>query len=210
MRFLPAVPVRASGPRPWSTGWWTGAGPAPHLWRIRLTREAPALLGRLTDGGLRVGDLLRSPQGREHSLEAVALALLRDGTSVIAPDDDVLSLDDQLLLAGRPAPAGRWTRRSPTSRPPPTSSTECSRRRAGSGGGSPGGAPRRRRNTSEARRLVELPGASTARHVAPRQHRDDHDVDTPRDHRDLLPAARGDHGLRPRRWRRGSSPTDLK
>ena len=80
-----------------------GAG-TPHLWRIRLTREeAPALLGRLTDGGLRVGDLLRSPQGREHSLEAVALALLRDGTSVIAPDDDVvLSLDDQLLLAGRP------------------------------------------------------------------------------------------------------------
>ena len=42
--------------------------------------EAPALLGRLTAGGLRVGDLLRSPQGRERSLEAVALALLRDGT----------------------------------------------------------------------------------------------------------------------------------
>ena len=106
MRFLPAVPRQGEE---WSAGMVDrlvdrcGAG-TPHLWRIRLTREeAPALLGRLTTGGLRVGDLLRSPQGRERSLEAVALALLRDGTSVIAPDDDVvLNLDDQLLLAGRP------------------------------------------------------------------------------------------------------------
>ena len=104
MRFLPAVPRQSEE---WSAAMVDrlvdrcGAG-TPHLWRIRLTREeAPALLGRLTTGGLRVGDLLRSPQGRERSLEAVALALLRDGTSVIAPDDDaVLNLDDQLLLAG--------------------------------------------------------------------------------------------------------------
>jgi voltage-gated potassium channel len=80
----------------------------PNLWRIRLTEEeAPALTGWLRAGELRLGDLVRSPEGREHPLDAVPLALLREGTSVLAPDDDhLLQLDDQLLIAGRPA--ARW------------------------------------------------------------------------------------------------------
>jgi hypothetical protein len=57
----------------------------------------------LADRGLRLGDLLRSPDDRDQRLPAVPLLLLRGEESVLAPDDGFeLRADDQLLLAGRP------------------------------------------------------------------------------------------------------------
>ena len=45
------------------------------LWKVRLTpREAPALQGWLPQGGVTVGDLLRSPDDREQPLDAVVLS----------------------------------------------------------------------------------------------------------------------------------------
>ena len=106
MRFLPQVPRQGEE---WGARMVDrlvercGTG-TPDLFRIRLTREeAPALVSWLAVGELRLGDLLRSPLGREHPLEAVPLALLREGTTEISPDDDfLLRPDDQLLVAGRP------------------------------------------------------------------------------------------------------------
>jgi len=74
------------------------------LWKVRLTTaEAPALRRWLGVGAVTVGDLLRSPDDRERSLDAVVLLLLRQDRSVLTPDaDTVLEPDDQLLLAGRP------------------------------------------------------------------------------------------------------------
>jgi Trk K+ transport system NAD-binding subunit len=105
MRFLPQVPHQGDE---WAARMVDrlvekcGRG-APDLWRIRLDAdEAPALQGRLEGHGLRLGDLLRDPADREHSLGVVPLALLRDGERTMAPPDDVvLRRDDALLLAGR-------------------------------------------------------------------------------------------------------------
>jgi hypothetical protein len=74
------------------------------LWKVRLNQaEAPSLTRWLAAGELRLGDLLRSPDDREHRLPAVPLLLLRGGSSVLAPDDGMpLQADDELLLAGRP------------------------------------------------------------------------------------------------------------
>jgi Trk K+ transport system NAD-binding subunit len=107
MRFLPQVPRQGEE---WSARMVDrlvercGTG-TPDLWRVHLTpEEAPGLAGWLESGGLRLGDLLRSPLGREHPLEAVPLALLRGGSTEVSPDDDfVLQPDDQLLVAGLPA-----------------------------------------------------------------------------------------------------------
>lgn len=73
------------------------------LWKVRLTAaEVPALQRRLAAGEVTVGDLLRDPDDRDSRLEVVPLLRLRDGRSVLAPDDDeVLAPDDELLLAGR-------------------------------------------------------------------------------------------------------------
>jgi len=77
----------------------------PDLWRIQLTaEEAPALTGPLAAGELRLGDVMRSPNDRQRSVDAVPLILLRDGDSVLAPrDEQQLQLDDELLIAGRPS-----------------------------------------------------------------------------------------------------------
>jgi Trk K+ transport system NAD-binding subunit len=107
MRFLPQVPRQGEE---WSARMVDrlvercGTG-TPDLWLVHLTpEEAPGLVGRLEGGGLRLGDLLRNPLGRERPLEAVPLALLRGGSTEISPDDDfVLQPDDQLLVAGLPA-----------------------------------------------------------------------------------------------------------
>jgi Trk K+ transport system NAD-binding subunit len=105
MRFLPQVPHQGDE--------WAAelvdrlarkCGPGtPDLWRIRLSHdEAPALADRLDGPGLRLGDLLRDPADREHTLDIVPLALLRNGESTVTPSDDlVLRTDDELLLAGR-------------------------------------------------------------------------------------------------------------
>jgi Trk K+ transport system NAD-binding subunit len=77
----------------------------PDLWRVQLTEaDAPALVDWLAAGGLRLGDVLRSPNHRDVALDVVTLILLRDGDRILAPDDDcVLHIGDVLLLAGRPA-----------------------------------------------------------------------------------------------------------
>ena len=105
MRFLPQVPKEGEE---WSDRMVDrlvercGTG-TPDLWHIRLTEaEAPALADRLREEGVTLGDLLRDPGNRVESLHAVPLALLTDGTRVMAPDEHhVLHLGDQLLLAGR-------------------------------------------------------------------------------------------------------------
>ena len=107
MRFLPEVPHQGEE---WAAHLVDrlvercGRG-TPDLWRVALTpEESPAVVPWLAEDGLRVGDLLRDPSAREEPLAAVVLALLRDGTTVIAPDDDrLLRLGDELLVAGRVA-----------------------------------------------------------------------------------------------------------
>ena len=84
----------------------------PALWKVRLDADqAPALQRLLPTGQVRLGDLLRSPDDRDHCLEVVPLLLLRgseggvdraDEELVLTPDDDtVLAAGDQLLCAGR-------------------------------------------------------------------------------------------------------------
>ncbi|WP_214370725.1 potassium channel family protein [Pseudonocardia sp. H11422] len=77
----------------------------PALWKVRLTTtEAPALQRWLAAGDARLGDLMRSPEDRDHRLEAVPLLVLHGRDCVLAPGDDlVLAPDDEILLAGRPA-----------------------------------------------------------------------------------------------------------
>jgi voltage-gated potassium channel len=107
MRFLPQVPHQGEE---WAATMVDrlvercGTG-TPALWQVHLTaEEAPALLGRLVDGGVRLADLLRSPRGREVPIEAVPLALIRDDETVVGPSEEMLLRDgDALLLAGRPA-----------------------------------------------------------------------------------------------------------
>lgn len=105
MRFLPAVPHQGDE---WSAELvdrlveTCGTG-TPDLWHVTLDEEqAPALAGRLEEQPVRLADLLRDPGDRDHDLDVVALALLRDGERTMAPDGDVaLRPGDRLLLAGR-------------------------------------------------------------------------------------------------------------
>jgi Trk K+ transport system NAD-binding subunit len=81
------------------------------VWKVRLTpTEAPALRSWLTEGGARLGDLLRNPDNRDEPLHAVPLLLARasggdDGAGlVLAPDENtVLALNDELLFVGWPS-----------------------------------------------------------------------------------------------------------
>jgi Trk K+ transport system NAD-binding subunit len=75
------------------------------LWKVKLTRtEAPALVGWLAEGDARLGDLLHSPEDREHRLHLVPLLVRQRSEDVLAPDDDFrLRLDDEILFAGLPA-----------------------------------------------------------------------------------------------------------
>jgi Trk K+ transport system NAD-binding subunit len=106
MRFLPQVPRQDEE---WAARMVDrlvercGTG-TPELWLLDLSgEEAPGLNAWLAGEGLRVGDLLRSPLGREQALEAVVLVLLRDGGTEISPGDDVLlHAGDRLLVAGGP------------------------------------------------------------------------------------------------------------
>jgi voltage-gated potassium channel len=107
MDFLPLVPHQEDG---WSARMVQRlvdrcGTSTPELWRVELTEaDAPALIDWLAAGGLRLGDVLRSPNHRDVALDVVPLILLRDGDRMLAPDDDcVLEIGDVLLLAGRPA-----------------------------------------------------------------------------------------------------------
>jgi Trk K+ transport system NAD-binding subunit len=75
----------------------------PDLWQVRLNPEGPpTLTAWLATGQARLGDLMRSSQGRDNPIEAVPLLVLRGTERVLAPDDDfVLAPDDELLMAGR-------------------------------------------------------------------------------------------------------------
>ncbi len=74
------------------------------LWKERLVpATAPALRRRLLIGDVRLGDVLRDPDGRESPLEIVPLLVQRGTESYVTPDGDfVLRADDELLLTGRP------------------------------------------------------------------------------------------------------------
>jgi Trk K+ transport system NAD-binding subunit len=75
------------------------------MWKVQLSREeAPALVPWMGDGRIRLGDLLRNPEDRDEPLHAVALVVLRNSETTLAPDDDFeLETGDELLLVGRPA-----------------------------------------------------------------------------------------------------------
>ncbi|HLS55565.1 MAG TPA: NAD-binding protein [Zeimonas sp.] len=83
----------------------------PSTWSVRVDREqAPALLERLAglDRPLTLGELLRDPDDRHDTLEALALLVLRNGRETLLPRDDfALARDDEILFAGR----GRARRR---------------------------------------------------------------------------------------------------
>lgn len=76
----------------------------PDLWNLRLNAaQAPTLMLRLKSGAVTIGDLLRSPGGREHQVGAVVLGLIRAGITEPAPaDEELLQPDDTLLIAGNP------------------------------------------------------------------------------------------------------------
>jgi len=105
MQFLPQVPHQGDE---WATRLLDrlvescGHG-TPDLWQVRLNDDgAPALQVHLDGQGLRLGDLLRDPADRDDPLDIVPLMLMRDGTSTLTPDQDlVLRADDELLLSGR-------------------------------------------------------------------------------------------------------------
>jgi len=77
----------------------------PLLWRVRISpRETPALAACLAmpESGVTIDDLLRNPREPERLLEAVVLAVVRDGKTVHAPPDDYhIAIGDEILLAGR-------------------------------------------------------------------------------------------------------------
>jgi voltage-gated potassium channel len=75
----------------------------PALWKVKLDHDqAPALDELLAEGRVILGDLLRSPEDRERSLQVVPLLLLREDRAVLTPDGDtVLGFGDQLLFAGQ-------------------------------------------------------------------------------------------------------------
>lgn len=90
----------------------------PDSWTLGIgQREAPAVM-RLLERGLpvRVGDLMRSPAGWDHALEAVPLLLQRRRGKVLLPaEEENLEVGDQLLICGRPEARSelRWTVQDP-------------------------------------------------------------------------------------------------
>ncbi|MFM7272512.1 MAG: NAD-binding protein, partial [Gammaproteobacteria bacterium] len=90
----------------------------PDSWALGIEKhEAPAVI-RLLGRGLpvRVGDLMRSPAGLDHALEAVPLLLQRRRGKVLLPtDEENLEAGDQLLICGRPEARSelRWTLQDP-------------------------------------------------------------------------------------------------
>lgn len=74
----------------------------PALWKIRLDlAQAPALVGPLSRGQVRLGELLRNPEDRERRLRVVPLLLCRGEEVLLTPDDEhVLEPGDEMLFAG--------------------------------------------------------------------------------------------------------------
>src|SRR5690606_2019382 len=83
----------------------------PATWSVRVDGgQAPALLERLAglDRPFTLGELLRDPDDRQDTLEALALLVVRNGRETLLPRDDFALADgDEILFAGR----GRARRR---------------------------------------------------------------------------------------------------
>jgi voltage-gated potassium channel len=75
------------------------------VWKVRLTpREAPALSDWLASNEVRLGDLLRNPEGQTEVLHTAPLLVLRGHESVLAPAADfAVAPNDEILLVGWPA-----------------------------------------------------------------------------------------------------------
>ncbi|SFT37854.1 potassium channel family protein [Halomonas saccharevitans] len=77
----------------------------PHLWSIRLVpSQAPAVVDYLEEGGsLALGPLCCDARAFPARLACEALAVHRDGESIMLPDADFpLRVDDEILLCGTP------------------------------------------------------------------------------------------------------------
>jgi Trk K+ transport system NAD-binding subunit len=74
----------------------------PDLWTIQLTDHgAPSMMEHVEAGDLTLGQLLRDPQDRDRSLEAVCLMIKRGPSVLMAPqDEELLHVGDRLLLTG--------------------------------------------------------------------------------------------------------------
>ena len=76
----------------------------PEIWDIEIEKNtAPALCKALIGShSLSIGQLVRDNADRESVLPVVVLMLVRDGKSILLPDDEfALALGDSLLLGGR-------------------------------------------------------------------------------------------------------------
>mgnify|MGYP003585982283 CR=1 FL=1 len=74
----------------------------PGIWTVELTDHgAPSMMDHVEAGDITLGQLLRDPQDRDRSLDAVALMIKRGSTVLMAPDDgEILRVGDRLLLTG--------------------------------------------------------------------------------------------------------------
>lgn len=75
----------------------------PDVWDVELTRNrTPAVWQHSQNGApLVLGDLLRDPANRQDNLACIPLLLVRQGESILAPENDVtLQLGDHLLFCG--------------------------------------------------------------------------------------------------------------
>ena len=76
---------------------------SPELWRVDVTRaSAPAVLRQMAVAPFTVGNLMHDPDDRDAVVAATVLLVVRAGTRILTPADDVtLSPGDSLLVAGR-------------------------------------------------------------------------------------------------------------
>jgi hypothetical protein len=72
------------------------------VWQVTVDdRQAPALVRRLGDTAVTLGDLLLSPFGRDERLALRVLMLARGGQRELLPDDATgLQVGDVLVVAG--------------------------------------------------------------------------------------------------------------
>lgn len=74
----------------------------PEIWTVELTDHgAPSLMDHIEAAEVTIAGLLKDPQDRQRTLDAVVLMIRRGQTAVMSPDDtEVLQVGDRLLVAG--------------------------------------------------------------------------------------------------------------
>jgi Trk K+ transport system NAD-binding subunit len=85
-------------------------GHAPRLEQITINaRRAPAVHAMLEQGeSIRLGQLLRDPWAREHSLKCIVLMIRHNGEQLLLPAEDMrIREDDRLLVCGAASGLGR-------------------------------------------------------------------------------------------------------